>query len=289
MGQAERVLILHYHLFKNAGTSVDAMLRRNFGKRWEEREFGPRGRHSNVQDVSDYLETRPDLLAFSSHTARLPLPQLEGVRIFPILFLRHPIVRLRSAYSFERRQRSDTPSARFAKGNDLAGYLRELLAIPGHRQARNFQTQRLSFNELPGAGRELERASRTLKSLPFVGLVEEYDRSLDRLQDLLRPLVPDFRTVHAHMNVSRAQDVTVEESLFEIEREIGPALYAELCAANEDDIELYAAHKHSFAQPGDAEPAPGRSIARAQPRPDPGRARGGCAGVHGIGADRTHA
>jgi hypothetical protein len=36
---ADRMLILHYHLFKNAGTSIDAMLKHNFGKTWAEHEF----------------------------------------------------------------------------------------------------------------------------------------------------------------------------------------------------------------------------------------------------------
>jgi len=30
--RSRRGVIIHYHLFKNAGTSVDAILRRNFGE-----------------------------------------------------------------------------------------------------------------------------------------------------------------------------------------------------------------------------------------------------------------
>ena len=37
--EPKRFLILHYHLFKNAGTSVDSVLKKNFGKLWEDIEF----------------------------------------------------------------------------------------------------------------------------------------------------------------------------------------------------------------------------------------------------------
>jgi len=36
---SNRVKILHYHLFKNAGTSVDAILQSNFPGAWQDREI----------------------------------------------------------------------------------------------------------------------------------------------------------------------------------------------------------------------------------------------------------
>ena len=61
--------LVHYHLFKNAGTSVDEMLRQNFGSQWIEREFeGPHNR-PNTDAVAQFLNERPDIIALSSHTA----------------------------------------------------------------------------------------------------------------------------------------------------------------------------------------------------------------------------
>jgi uncharacterized radical SAM superfamily Fe-S cluster-containing enzyme len=253
---AGRTLILHYHLFKNAGTSVDAMLRKNFGKHWATREFAQRGRRTNSDDVAKFLRSRPNLVALSSHTARLPLPELDGAHIFPILFLRHPIDRLRSAYQFERKQKSDTLGSKLAKAHSFAGYLQKLMAIPGHRQARNFQTHRLAFFDPLGPGSERERAGRALDALPFVGLVDDYDRSIERLQSLLRPLFPAFRAFNVHMNVTRARSGTVDESLCEIEEEIGTDQFVELCAANVDDIDLYNALKRKNPAAGEPEPVP---------------------------------
>ena len=238
------LLILHYHLFKNAGTSVDAMLKRNFGDRWDHAEFGPppRGRNSNVDDVAAHLAARPDLIAFSSHTALLPLPEI-GRKIFPILFIRHPIDRLKSAYSFERKQVADTFGANLAKAHDFVGYLRELLAHPRNRQARNFHTSRLACNEPRANGPEIERALRTLAALPFVGLVEDYEGSLKRLQAALEPLIPDFKSVVVHANRTQEKPEPLEAKLAAIRAQIGPALYDELAAANADDIRLFEAVK----------------------------------------------
>jgi hypothetical protein len=239
-GVDEKLLILHYHLFKNAGSSIDVMLRRNFAARWQAQEFDPAGPRSNVEAVTAYLKAQPQLLALSSHTALMPLPALEDRHILPVVFLRHPVDRLKSAYAFERKQGADTEGARLAKALDFAGYLRTLLASPGHGQARNFQAHRLAFNAPASSGSQRERALHALDALPFVGLVEAYEASVAKLESLIRPFAPGFRSVILRKNVGPKRADTLEERLAEIEAEIGTALYAELCAANDDDLALFA-------------------------------------------------
>jgi hypothetical protein len=246
-GSDGRTLVVHYHLFKNAGTSVDELLKRNFGGRWAQMEFeGGPGRERKSVQLTNYLLEKPNLLAFSSHTTQLPVPVLEGVSIFPIVFVRHPIDRLRSAYSFERVQNADTLGARIAKQNDFAGYLREHLQLPLNRSVRNFQTARLARNEPAAAGSELERALRTLKALPFIGLVEAYDRSIERLEVLLRPRFPRFQAVMVHRNATRPEDSSLEDRLAAVEHEIGTELFRTICAANADDLEVYSAIKACY-------------------------------------------
>jgi hypothetical protein len=229
-GDYGRTLIVHYHLFKNAGTSF---------------EGGP-GRERKSVQLTNYLLERPNLLAFSSHTAQLPLPLLQGVSIFPIIFVRHPIDRLRSAYSFERVQNADTLGARIAKENDFAGYLREHLQLTVNRSVRNFQTGRLARNEPAAAGTELERALRALKALPFIGLVEAYDRSLERLETMLKPRFPRFHAFTVHRNATRPGESSLEDRLAAVEDEIGAELFATICAANADDLEVYSAVKACY-------------------------------------------
>ncbi len=237
-GISKRTLVLHYHIFKNAGTSVDEMLRRNFGARWGKQEFRvPRGKNRGA--VEAFLAENPQLDAVSSHTALLPVPQLAGLSVFPIIFLRHPIDRLRSAYEFEKKQAADTAGARLAKAHDFEGYLRALLSNRHLRQARNFQTFRLSHNLPAGRGPERERAIMALSELPFVGLVEEYETSLARLQTLLFPLFPQFRATRDHANVTPLRASTLEERLSLVEKSLGREFFQDLCEANQDDLAVF--------------------------------------------------
>jgi len=236
---ADRMLVLHYHLFKNAGTSIDEMLKHNFGELWGEHEFDTPPHESNAAEVAAYLREHPQLCAFSSHTATLPTPQVDGLRIFPIIFLRHPIDRLKSAYLFERMQEADTFGALLAKATDFAGYVRELIDHPGNRAGRNFQAFRLALNESPETGSEYERSLRALDSLPFVGLVEAYEPSVERLQLALKPFYPDFTPVIVQTNATRSATYLLEERLAEIEEELGPDLFEMVCDANADDIRLF--------------------------------------------------
>lgn len=236
-----RALILHYHLFKNAGTSVDAMLKANFGDRWASQEFDSAPPKEKAARLTAFLEERADLDAFSSHTALLPAPSLPGRAVIPIIFVRHPLLRLRSAYAFERRQIADTKGAILAKQTDLPGYLEAMLADPKLRQARNFQASRFAFGTPGKPADELDRALATLARLPFVGLVEAYDESIARLVPLLTPHFPDFRAIAAHENVTdRAVDRSVDDRLAAMREEIGAALYDQLIEANQHDLALFA-------------------------------------------------
>ncbi|RMF37241.1 MAG: hypothetical protein D6754_09885, partial [Alphaproteobacteria bacterium] len=139
-----RTVILHYHLFKNAGTSLDEVLKRNFADRWVTREFDGLPASDNHRAVACWLAGSPEAVAFSSHTAMGPVPRLPGTRIHAIMFLRDPLDRIRSAYAFERTQDYDSPGTRIARRTDFAGYVRERLDAPRERFCRNFHCHRLA-------------------------------------------------------------------------------------------------------------------------------------------------
>ena len=93
-------VLLHYHIYKNAGTSIDEMLRQSLGARWGTYECSPERHTLSSDEIAGFLRQRPDLTAMSSHSARPPLP---GPHIHPIVLLRHPIDRARSVYHLARR------------------------------------------------------------------------------------------------------------------------------------------------------------------------------------------
>lgn len=221
-----RTIILHYHLFKNAGTSFDTILKSNFGDRWITKEFA--GRPDGHMDlVTDWIRQHPDAVAFSSHTATGPIPKIDGVNIVSVLFLRDPIERIRSAYKFERAQGIDTVGAKLAAENTFEGYVRARLAIKEDRQCRDFHIHRLAAF-VRGPEPELDRAIAGLKELSLVGLVEDFDHSIARLAAILLPYFPEFAWKQVRANVSPS-------ALQEVE---SPAFRKLLKESNKLDLEL---------------------------------------------------
>jgi hypothetical protein len=236
-----RVVLLHYHLFKNAGTSVDQLLRQNFPGGWVTREFGERDRDAHRAALARWIRDEPQAIAFSTHTGMLPPPALEGVEVIPLLFVRHPIDRIVSAYTFERRQNADTFGAVLARHTTLPGYVEVRLALAGDRQCRDFQVARLAAMFPAEAGDERDRAARALAALPFVGLVEAFDASIRRLAALLAPHYPGFSVSPVERNVSRDPRQPLAERLAAVREQLGPALHARLLALNAADLALHEA------------------------------------------------
>jgi len=203
MATGTRTVLLHYHLFKNAGTSLDSILKKHFKDRWMTREFRHKG-GNNTGDVEEWIRSTPDATAFSSHTMIGPLPQVEGVRIIPLILLRDPVKRIVSAYKFERQQAVDNWGANLAKSHDLAGYVRTRLDKEGDRQCRNFQTSRLApFQQ--GDAPELERALAGLEMIyaqGLVGLVSDFGAFIDSLNTLVQQFEPSFKGEVVRSNVS---------------------------------------------------------------------------------------
>lgn len=247
-----RKVIVHYHLFKNAGSSIDHILRENFGDhRWRSEEFplptstaAVLGGESNAPLVQDWLARHPEVAVLSSHTAVMPLPQLPSTKVFPIVMVRNPMIRLQSSYLFQRQRFAagfHNKTTCLAGENDLAGYLSGLLAMKLQPMARNFASVRLAA-AVPGSPKQLrQRALGALELLPFVGVVELFDQSMQVLQRWLAPHFPEFRVLPAWRNTSDQANTSLRERLTRMRKAIGDDLYQELVTANQIDIDLHQA------------------------------------------------
>lgn len=95
--------IIHHHIFKNAGTSIDGALKERLGP-----AFGVfEGNHPHdIKDktaIQAFFREHPKLIAVSTHLGR---PQLPLEQFFPIVFLRHPYLRAKSVYTFTKKDPS---------------------------------------------------------------------------------------------------------------------------------------------------------------------------------------
>ena len=71
-----RHLIVHYHIFKNAGSTFDAMLEATFGSRWANHDKTQAAAFITPAELAEYIQAHPHLDALSSHHAVLPLPEM---------------------------------------------------------------------------------------------------------------------------------------------------------------------------------------------------------------------
>lgn len=240
-----RRAVFHFHLFKNAGSSVDRILRDSFPGGWAEREFRFTKKNWPYSKIKDWIEETPTIKAYSSHTARLPLPEVDGVELFPVFFLRHPLIRLHSGFKYELAQEADTPGARKAKETDFKGYLEWRLTRPNDASARNFQSNRLSHLYRAERGKLTEKkdledlALRALDTLPFIGFVEQFDASMKTLARALSRKDLELKLSDAKENVNSDLSVTTEARVNAIRKDIGEALFERYCDHNSVDLKVY--------------------------------------------------
>ena len=247
----KRAAVVHYHLFKNAGTSVDRILQDNFGSDWTEIE-GPENRKLTPEALLDFIRANPKLKAVSSHTAVISPPETDDIDILPIVFIRHPIDRIRSAYDFERRQDAQTPGAIKAKEGDFRHYMDWRLESNSPWQVKNFHAMRLKdFHDFTPALQEerfRDNALRAMEDLPLVGLVEAFDASMEQFATAIREHFEDFclpETVRE--NVTSQADRSLDDNLQAFRDRIGDATYRELETLNADDFAVYNAAKARFS------------------------------------------
>jgi len=237
---------IHIHLFKNAGSTVDWILRRSFGGRFQ--RFDRLDDPANIytgHDLERYLHKNPRALAVSSHQLRFPLPEIPCTRLFPIVFIRHPLDRALSVYSFERRQGGIAPGNLKAMMSSLEGYLRWRLSQHAAGVVTNFQVLSLSWYH--GILRENDRlderhlatAWERLRGCAVAGVVERFDESLVAAEWILKPFHPALDMAYRPQNVTPGRLRSREERIASGRREIGRALFDRIETLNDLDLELY--------------------------------------------------
>jgi hypothetical protein len=248
-----RTVIVHYHIFKNAGSTFDSMLEATFGERWANFDKPQAAAYITPDEMAEFILANPDLAAVSSHHAVLPLPEIPGVTILPALFLRHPLDRARSVYDFERRQGIEagpvSKGAEQAAKLSFAEYLRWRLDATVNGVVANFQTVRLihdpKFNRHKLTEDDFQLAWRRLRELQFVGLVEDFDTSINRFSVLANDHLVNFKSHYVTHNQSQRES-SLGRRLKKMRLELGELTWNELIIRNEMDIRIYELENLNF-------------------------------------------
>lgn len=237
-----RPVIVHFHIFKNAGTTVDWILSRNFGDKAVMFDNKNVNNIFTTHELSNKITEYPDAKSFSSHQLRYHLPHDQDCTFFPILFIRHPIDRSFSIYSFAKRDNREELYFRKARNSTLRDFVKFNLEVKEYQDMKNFQTIWLAhnFGKNEANTQALLRALTNLQSCPILGLVDKTDESLVVAEETLKPHFPGIDMSYISQNVSRERESSLTNRLRAGRLEIGEDLWADLVEANVYDFVLYS-------------------------------------------------
>lgn len=228
--------ILHFHQFKNGGSTLDWILERNFG----ESLISHHADHSNGRlveaDILAMIQAHPETQAFTSHHFRLPLQATAG--LLPLWLVRHPLDRIPSIYEQERRTLAQGPDdPRYAS---LEAWLAQALETRPFMicdsQVQFFAQGGIAF-EAPTEV-SLREAIKVLDASPYSGVVSDYDKSMVMLEVLMQRWWPNFDAAYLPQNLSQ-RDPTIEQRLESLREVISPDLFQQLLVQNRYDLALF--------------------------------------------------
>jgi hypothetical protein len=236
-----RLVLLHYHILKNGGSSIIEILARSFWETFAEYDLPDRDAEITRPDLLSYLDSNPGVQAFSSHQIFYPVPRASGYLFFDICFLRDPIDRIRSTYDFFRAK--PVPGvliSDIANQCALGEFTRRLVEeMPW--TVNDVQVNLLAnglVHDQPRGIEDLAVATARMLETSFLGVVDQFDESLVAGQYALRMLFPALNCVHAPVNVSAAPGSTLAERTEQFRSACDEAVFAELLRLNAMDFEL---------------------------------------------------
>ena len=237
-----RNILVHYHMFKNAGTTFDSVLEANLGEAFCDHRDDEPMRQQKAPYLKEFLLANEGLRAISSHHMCTPLPTHPSLRLHRVYFLRNPIERASSVYRFERIQQVETPGAIHAKKYSFRDYVKWRMEPQVPPTIREYQVRTIVGKTRPKlqmAEKDLLEALQLARSTPFTGLVEQFDASLALFKPYMDKLFPGFSFEYERQNVNEQNvKAPLVSKIAQIADELGD-MYDELVAANQMDLRLW--------------------------------------------------
>ncbi len=250
-----RHVICHYHIYKNSGTSFDEILRANFGDRHVSFD-GPYPYFTIGQpELAKIIQRHPKGKSFSSHQISLPPPCSLDFTAHPVVFIRHPLLRIYSVYKYKREENDETQTSINAQSMEFSEWCQHNLRhIQEIVQVSNVQTRMLgggygNISLMRRRDRRMEydlvQARRNIAAVELLGRTEHFEQDVSRFQEILERVGIEFDPSYAsaHNVTSSDLSLSLEERLSRIAADLGDDLYHQLLAANDQDLAIYnAAH-----------------------------------------------
>ena len=237
-----RNVIVHVHIFKNAGSSLDGALERNFKDAFVDHREDHLIR-TNEEFLKEYLQKHENIQAFSSHSVYFKPRSFNNVNLYPIYMLRHPIERIKSVYNFEKKQpATDSLGAKMAKEFNFEEYVAWRMQDDVLPTIRNLQTVFLAGanHHTNHLDKKFGLAMETLSNSPLVGVVDRYDESMIVFEEYLRKIFPNIDLSYIRKNVTETnRKASVIEKVDAFFNNFDESMQEKIKQKNEYDLKLY--------------------------------------------------
>ena len=234
-------ILLHFHIFKNAGSTIEWLLEKNFPKKNLSIDGESPGEIIQMEQINDILEKKTLIKTISSHQIRYPIPKNTRFNFISILFLRHPIDRAFSIYYFKKNEIDNSIGSIKARSMSLPEFIKWNMDFKEYMPMKNFQVLFLS-NKTTKEGvseKDLEIAINRMKSSSIIGVVDRMDESLVIAESFLKQEFPKINLAYVKQNVSQERKGTMIERLKHSEDSLGADLKNRLIEYNKLDMKLY--------------------------------------------------
>ncbi|WP_404420875.1 hypothetical protein [Nibricoccus sp. IMCC34717] len=234
-------LFLHHHLFKNAGTTIDEVLKRELGSGWVNIE--PERGRSRVaaDDINALLRSNPEIRAISSHHLGFEKLVYPDRWLIDVVVLRHPLDRFASMYRYYRRISDGSVFSVIALRESLGGFCMELTrrfpCMMFDAQCATLGNE--GFWYFPPNHETYERASSVLRSASVLLSVESLSCGLCIAEFFLRQILPELNLAYVPMNVTKPSDPDFQRVLSDLKAEMGGATWDYLLERNQLDLKLW--------------------------------------------------
>ncbi|MBV9265231.1 MAG: hypothetical protein JO061_03590 [Acidobacteriaceae bacterium] len=233
-------VLVHYHMMKNAGTTLGAVLRREFNGAYAELHGSDPGSMISSAELAAFIVEHPHIRAISSHHVRFPILKDERFHFAYCCFLRHPLDRLYSLYTFFKKTEDQGAIGQLANRKSPAGFFSKMIEqYPNY--VCNVQTSYLAcrgFFLHPPDQEDLGVAVRVMQECTLPGVVHRMDESLATAEYFLNPLYPGIRLHYLPENVLRGLTTSLADREYEVKEACGRKVYSQLAAFNRLDMDL---------------------------------------------------
>lgn len=240
-----RFVIVHYHIFKNGGSTIESILQREFPRAFATLHGAHASSALDGKQLISFLRRNPEITAVSSHHLRYPKPAVRNTVLFDCCFLRHPLARLDSLYRYLRGMNSPDPLCARARMQSPGEFFRLLMNESPHLVSNVQVTQLACSGEFirPAYQGDLDRAATRFAEMAIPGVVEMFDESLVAAEYFLKPAFPNVTWEYVPQNVSRAVGTAVLPSSRSqgehLSNRWGLDTYEDLVQLNQLDLDLF--------------------------------------------------